>query len=1245
MLATSLSLSAAEFYVAPSGQSSNTGGITSPWDLQTALNHPSSVKPGDTIWLRGGTHRIANRITKFTSRLAGASGAPITVRQYPGERATIDGNIQHDTGGWVNYWGFEIINSHPSRYTDEVGSWPQKWWVTYDGKLVDLCVAGIDLRAPNIKLINLVVHDAIGNGIFISKTAQNTELHGCLSYYNGWQAPDRAHGHGFYGQNAAPYTLTAKESMFFENLAIGFQATGAGPDAVADNCKLEGNAFFMNGILAYQHQQNFLLGAFQGVAQNPSIIRNFVYDTKGSSSDSYIGYTGGSANAVVRDNVFGTSAMFSSANVNMTATGNIFAAGAIGLNQISYPNNTYAKPTANVISVRPNAYEMGRGNIVVYNYQKLNSVAVDVSSTGLKVGDQYELRNVADFYNDVMVGTYGGGAISIPMTGHTVAKPTGQNFSAPPSTFPDFGTFVIMKKGGSTTPSPTNTAPVISSIANKTINEDTASGALSFTVSDKETAAGSLTVTASSSNTMLVPNGNIIVSGSSSNRSVTITPASNQSGSTTVTLQASDGSMTATRSFVLTVAAVNDSPTLSVIANQTTQQNKATAPVGFTVSDVETPAANLVVTGSSSNPTLVPNANIAFGGSGANRTVTITPSANQTGTATITVKVSDGTVSTTKTFVLTVQAVANTAPTISSIPAQTTQSNKATAPISFTIADAETAAGNLTVVAASSNTALVPNANIVLGGTGGNRTITIIPASNQTGTTTITVSVNDGLASKSTAFTLTVTGGTTPPPSSTNKVVLGLEAESGKLVAPMMVATNVQLPAQRYVWSLTANQGSVSLAVNVTQADTYYIWCKILAPTYANDSFFVSVDGKEDIFDAAEGKQSANWQWARVNGRNGGAPLSLNPRTFSLSQGTHTIVIRAREVKAAVDRILITNDPNYVPKDIVAVGDSQTVYAGTATQIPATVLVANDVNPFNSKLSINTVGAATNGTATLSNGSVVYTPKTGFIGTDGFTYTITDGQGSTSTAAVTVQVQAAGKVYLGFEAEDGTIVAPMVVKTNSQLPAQRYISSATVNQGTVTFTIDIPKTDTYVMWGKVLGTSYNSDSFSISVDGKEDVFDAAEGKQSANWQWSQVNGRNGGAPLTLNPRTFSLTQGQHTIVVRGREANTGFDRIVISNDGGYAPEEVSGTGDIVTAKPNMTTSIPTATLLSNDVSLFGDALKITVFSVPQNGSAVMAGNAISYTPKAGFVGTDTFTYTVADEQGSTSAAVVTVKVQ
>src|SRR4029077_1506685 len=103
----------------------------------------------------------------------------------------------------------------------------------------------------------------------------------------------------------------------------------------------------------------------------------------------------------------------------------------------------------------------------------------------------------------------------------------------------------------------------------------------------------------------------------------------------------------------------------------------------------------LTVSGSSSNQTLVPNTNIVFGGTGANRTVTLTPAANQFGTATITLAVSDGVLSTSTSLQLTVNSI-NDAPTITGIGNQTTTVGAAVGPISFVIGDVETPAASLT---------------------------------------------------------------------------------------------------------------------------------------------------------------------------------------------------------------------------------------------------------------------------------------------------------------------------------------------------------------------------------------------------------------------------------------------------------------------------------------------------------------------------------------------------------------------
>src|SRR6185369_12191129 len=95
-------------------------------------------------------------------------------------------------------------------------------------------------------------------------------------------------------------------------------------------------------------------------------------------------------------------------------------------------------------------------------------------------------------------------------------------------------------------------------------------------------------------------------------------------------------------SFVVTVTPLNTPPTISAIPHQHTLAGTPTAAISFTVGDIETPAGSLNVTAASSNPSLIPAANIALAGTGADRTAIMTPVAGQAGTAVITLTVTDG---------------------------------------------------------------------------------------------------------------------------------------------------------------------------------------------------------------------------------------------------------------------------------------------------------------------------------------------------------------------------------------------------------------------------------------------------------------------------------------------------------------------------------------------------------------------------------------------------------------------------
>lgn len=101
--------------------------------------------------------------------------------------------------------------------------------------------------------------------------------------------------------------------------------------------------------------------------------------------------------------------------------------------------------------------------------------------------------------------------------------------------------------------------------------------------------------------------------------------------------------------------------------------------------------------------------------------------------------------------------VSDAPPGISNLTNRVVNVNASTGPVPFTVGDDKTAAGDLTLGGLSGNTNLVPLSGIIFGGSGSNRTVTVTPAANQSGSALIIVTVTDGSGLASSAgFTLTV---------------------------------------------------------------------------------------------------------------------------------------------------------------------------------------------------------------------------------------------------------------------------------------------------------------------------------------------------------------------------------------------------------------------------------------------------------------------------------------------------------
>jgi hypothetical protein len=467
--------SGAEYYVSPDGRSSGNGTIQSPWDLQTALSQPTAIKPGDNIWLRNGVY--GDGTTIYTSALKGASDKPIVVRQYLGERVTINGELRvegHDT--W--FWGFEVTNTTvKSRLSSQRGP------SSVPGGFRE----GVVVFAPGSKFINLIVHDT-AQGFSFWTPAQNSEIYGSLIYNNGWEGADRGHGHGIYTQNREGLKVIA-DNILFQGFGVGIHCYGT-PAAYIENYVIDGNTIFNSGTLTSNgyHDYNLLVTGGHG-PNNIVVTNNYTYH---STSDKGRGSALAWGNDVAAKDLIATDNYWVGGQVaielfnwsSVTFVGNaayssrhIMSAANLRPGTYRWDNNKYygagsfsldgkdlafadwrtatdldsksqlmaGPPTSNWVFVRPNRYEPGRANITIYNWDLAEFVPVEISKV-LKTGRSFEVRNAQDFFAaPVISGIYRGGTITIPMTGLTAARPNAA-IRLPERTGLAFGAFVLTSK-------------------------------------------------------------------------------------------------------------------------------------------------------------------------------------------------------------------------------------------------------------------------------------------------------------------------------------------------------------------------------------------------------------------------------------------------------------------------------------------------------------------------------------------------------------------------------------------------------------------------------------------------------------------------------------------------------------------------------------------------------------------------------------------------------------------------------
>jgi hypothetical protein len=387
-----------DWFVGPNGSARGSGTKEDPWDLVSALGGGQKVAAGDTIWVLAGAYKHPNRAAGgpgFEVRLVGEQDRPIQVRAVSCQRATIDGGLSvMEPSKYLWLWDLEIIvseNYSMSRRVAEPGSSPKDYNRPW---------GGLNIHAgTGCKYINLIIHDN-AQGVSFWSGATDSELYGLIIYDNGWEAPDRGHGHAIYTQNEKG-TKTISDCIMTGGYGYTMHAYGSSR-AYVDNYVVQGNVCYNGGA--------FLIGGGRP-SRNIRSLNNYLYNV-----GMQLGYS-------------------APQNEDCEVRGNLIVGGGLTINKFQSVVNEDnvvlgrddPRPTASEVRVdlRPSRYDPNRCHVVVLNWPKKPMVDL-LPASFLKTGDSYKVVNPRDFFGEpIVAGTFTGQPIRLPMSG-------------------DFGAFVLL---------------------------------------------------------------------------------------------------------------------------------------------------------------------------------------------------------------------------------------------------------------------------------------------------------------------------------------------------------------------------------------------------------------------------------------------------------------------------------------------------------------------------------------------------------------------------------------------------------------------------------------------------------------------------------------------------------------------------------------------------------------------------------------------------------------------------------
>ena len=344
----------------------------------------------------------------------------------------------------------------------------------------------------------------------------------------------------------------------------------------------------------------------------------------------------------------------------------------------------------------------------------------------------------------------------------------------------------------------------------------------------------------------------------------------------------------------------------------------------------------------------------------------------------------------------------------------------------------------------------------------------------------------------------------TPAPSPTPTAAplgLSFDASAGVITAPFTVnGITVSQPVE----TVDPTQGGRALyTFLVTTAGDYSVSAMVNCPNDAANSFFVNIDAEPTAVMTWHVPVTSGFELRVATWSGWPIPPDILPKTWTLSAGTHQLIIRGREANAILQHITL----GIAPSTPTPTTTSTPTATATATRTPTPTPTA-------------TATSTPTATATATR-----TP----------TPTPTPAPSPTPTAA---------PLGLSFDASAGVITAPFTV--NGITVSQPVETVDPTQGGRALYTFLVTTAGDYSVSAMVNCPNDAANSFFVNIDAEPTAVMTWHVPVTSGFELRVATWSGWPIPPDISPKIWTLSAGTHQLIIRGREANAILQHITLS---------------------------------------------------------------------------------------------------